>query len=214
MSNTRASVVARAREFAPWVLPAIGCCRAALRHGQASRGARRILDRCHPPGRFPRLGVGRGKEGLGNLLRGSCPRSAAACGALPGASKSRPRPRDKRLSWQHRATGKTNSSWRVRGRGECNGGCNSRDRCHPRGKFPRRGVWGGGIRIARLTYDARLNMLNGMVRSFRSKDTEDLFQDRDVPRFRGMLHVVSCYISTVRVPCTTCKRRLEIDWKR
>jgi len=48
MDNTRSFAVSMkrwSRESAPWGLTAIGCCRAALRQGQASRGARRSLDR-------------------------------------------------------------------------------------------------------------------------------------------------------------------------
>src|SRR5437870_11422949 len=47
------------------VLSAIGCCCAALRHGQASRGARRSLDRCHPLDDQPPTG---GKRGRGRVL--------------------------------------------------------------------------------------------------------------------------------------------------
>jgi len=37
-----------------------------------------------------------------------------------------------------------------------------------------------------LTYYARRNRLREMIRSFRSKETEFLFSDKEVPRFRNI----------------------------
>jgi proteic killer suppression protein len=59
-------------------------------------------------------------------------------------------------------------------------------------------TWG----LRDLTYDAKRNMLDGMIRSFRSKETEDLFQDCDVPRFRAFERIARrklLYLNRARV---------------